>query len=36
MSYTTWHIEGGPETMGGRDQKAKLVKFQVRPSPLAK
>ena len=36
MSYTTWHIEGGPGTMGGRDQKAKLVKFQVRPSPLAK
>ena len=29
-SYALWHMEGGPGTRG------KLVKFQVRPDPLAK
>jgi hypothetical protein len=36
MSYTSWHIEGGDGPMGGKGQLAKLVKFQVRPTPLAR
>ena len=36
MSYAIWHIEGEPGTMGGKGQKAKTVKFQFRPDPLAK
>jgi hypothetical protein len=37
MSYTTWHTEGpGTGPMAGKGQLAKLVKFQVRPDPLAK
>ena len=36
MSYAVWHIEGEPGTMGGKGQKAKVVKFQFRPDPLAK
>jgi hypothetical protein len=36
MPYAVWHIEGGVGTMGGKDQKAKLVKFQLRPDPLAR
>jgi hypothetical protein len=36
MPYAVWHIEGGPGPMGGKGQQAKLVKFQVRPDPLAK
>jgi hypothetical protein len=36
MPYAVWHVEGGTGTMGGKGQKAKLVKFQVRPDPLAK
>jgi hypothetical protein len=36
MPYAVWHIEGAVGTMGGKGQKAKLVKFQLRPSPLAK
>lgn len=36
MPYAVWHVEGGAGTTGGKGQKAKLVKFQVRPDPLAK
>jgi hypothetical protein len=36
MSYAIWHQEGSNSTMGGKGQKAKVVKFQVRPNPLAK
>ena len=35
-TYASWHIEGGDGPMGGKGQLAKLVKFQVRPDPLAK
>jgi hypothetical protein len=29
-------VEGGAGPTGGKGQKAKLVKFQIRPDPLAK
>jgi hypothetical protein len=36
MPYTVWHIGGGAGTMGGKGQKARLVKFQLRPNPRAR
>jgi hypothetical protein len=36
MSFAVWHTEGGPGTTGGQGQKVKVVKFQIRPNPLAK
>jgi hypothetical protein len=36
MSFAVWHTEGTGGTTGGKGQKAKVVKFQVRPNPLAK
>jgi hypothetical protein len=36
MPYAVWHVEGGVGPTGGKGQKAKLVKFQIRPDPLAK
>jgi len=36
MTYAPWHIEGRPETLGGKGQHQKVVKFQFRPDPLAK
>ena len=36
MSYAVWHIEGEPETMGGKGQRPMVLKFQFRPDPLAK
>jgi hypothetical protein len=36
MTYAMWHLEGAPGTTGGKGQRPKVVKFQVRPNPLAK
>lgn len=36
LSYAIRHIEGEPETLGGKGQRAKVAKFQFRPDPLAK
>ena len=36
LSYAIRHFEGERGTLGGKDQGAKVAKFQFRPDPLAK